>query len=261
METGLPLIICLVCIVYIVCDTGSDHSTSVIKFDVQKELQDLRNQLHHETTVRIQFDQELSAMAQRYRTLSIDFTDAKLENLEMKKQLSHMLLALQDTSNQMNQWATLNTSIESLRSEVQKQNETIRLLKGADVAFQAKLVRTIGSTMTAHKVVVFDNVEINVGNGYSTRTGKFTVPEDGIYVFHWTCMTHTNNVFRTELVVDGNIKVGNHAAANFPTDAHDTGSQMYTGRLTKNNQVWIRTFHTETYLRGDGWSAFSGYKL
>ncbi|KAK3100493.1 hypothetical protein FSP39_020923 [Pinctada imbricata] len=131
----------------------------------------------------------------------------------------------------------------------------------ADVAFQAKLVRTIGSTMTAHTVVVFDNVAINVGNGYSTRTGKFTVPEEGIYVFHWTCMTHTNNVFRTELVVDGNIKVGNHAAANFPTDAHDTGSQMYTGRLTKNNQVWIRTFHTETYLRGHGWSAFSGYKL
>ena len=42
--------------------------------------------------------------------------------------------------------------------------------------------------------IKYDSLVTSVGGGYSTTTGVFTVPIDGVYVFHFHAVAHANQV-------------------------------------------------------------------
>ena len=136
---------------------------------------------------------------------------------------------------------------------------SFRMLDPSPIVFQSVLNTNI-THPTKNAYVAFNNVILNEGKGYSSSTGKFTVPSDGIYVIQWSCKTDPGQKFRTGLVINGVWKVGNYLSSLSIHDGN-AASQTYVGLLMKGDEVGIRTYGEETFLSGDMWSAFSGFKL
>ena len=56
---------------------------------------------------------------------------------------------------------------------------------GHQVAFYAYLGANLQiSSLSTGKTVVYNRVDLNVGNGYNVKNGVFTAPEAGLYVFN-----------------------------------------------------------------------------
>ncbi|KAJ8312028.1 hypothetical protein KUTeg_009401 [Tegillarca granosa] len=129
------------------------------------------------------------------------------------------------------------------------------------VAFSASLSHPIKNNKVKNYKVVFDKIITNEGHGYDSKTGIFTVPFDGLYVFHWTVLTYPGTLFNTELVVNGVPKWMNCADAS-GGKTHSSGSNMVTLSLNQKDQVWIRKWKTGgNTMHGYNWSGFSGFKL
>lgn len=128
------------------------------------------------------------------------------------------------------------------------------------VAFSAALSKDVTST-TPQEKLIYDTVITNIGNGFDPKTGEFTVPSDGLYVFHWTVLTHPGKVYDTELVVNGVAKRRNAADAG-GGKSFNSGSSMVTLPLQKGDKVWIRKYSTlGNKLHGNYWPGFSGFKI
>ena len=75
------------------------------------------------------------------------------------------------------------------------------------VAFFAYLGSNLRITsLTKHKVIVFNVVDLNPGNGYNKDTGKFTFPSDGLYLFHVSIGVINRSHVVVELSLNGDIK-------------------------------------------------------
>ena len=78
---------------------------------------------------------------------------------------------------------------------------------------------TLNQTYTT---LVYDKVDINVGNHYDNTTGIFTVPQTGIYEFGYTAIgSSTTSTYRYRLAKDG--------VTNF--DTQHGGAGYYTHRM------------------------------
>ncbi|XP_062619695.1 complement C1q-like protein 3 [Saccostrea cucullata] len=66
-----------------------------------------------------------------------------------------------------------------------KVNRWHRLNQPTTVAFYAYYSNSF-KALPKGQTLVFDSVEINLGNGYNKRTGIFTAPTSGVYSFTWT---------------------------------------------------------------------------
>ena len=78
---------------------------------------------------------------------------------------------------------------------------------------------TLNQTYTT---LVYDKVDINVGNHYDNTTGIFTVPQTGIYEFGYTAIgSSTTTTYRYRLAKDG--------VTNF--DTQHGGAGYYTHRM------------------------------
>ena len=78
---------------------------------------------------------------------------------------------------------------------------------------------TLNQTYTT---LVYDKVDINVGNHYDNTTGIFTVPQTGIYEFGYTAIgNNTSTTYRYRLAKDG--------VTNF--DTQHGGAGYYTHRM------------------------------
>jgi hypothetical protein len=79
--------------------------------------------------------------------------------------------------------------------------------------------------MQTHQTIVYDQADLNLGNGYNKANGKFTTPMNGTYVFHVATGAIDQSHASVELVVNGIIKdVGwadsmDHADRSFATTA------------------------------------------
>lgn len=117
--------------------------------------------------------------------------------------------------------------------------------------------------MKLHETVVFDKISLNEGNAYSTATGKFTAPLDGIYSFTWTALTKSPNIFLTEIVQNGQPIAYNHNdARGVGSGGHPMSSSHANIKMKKSDKVWIRVNRNPgQYIQGEDWCNFSGIKL
>lgn len=117
--------------------------------------------------------------------------------------------------------------------------------------------------MKLHETVVFDKVSLNEGNAYSTATGKFTAPLDGIYSFTWTTLTKSPNFFLTEIVRNGKSIAYNHNdARGIGSTGYPMSSSHANIKMKNGDKVWIRVHRNPgQYIEGGGWCNFSGIKL
>lgn len=111
---------------------------------------------------------------------------------------------------------------------------------------------------------VYDRVETNVGNGYDVRSGNFTAPENGVYVFHTSSTSYDKSYCSVEVVKNGQIKDITFADSA-EHDIRAMASSLTILSLTKGDIVHTRVgeekggshFESNRYNR----MSFSGFKL
>lgn len=121
-------------------------------------------------------------------------------------------------------------------------------------------INAISKNMT----FVYDRVETNVGNGYDVRSGNFTAPENGIYVFHTSTTSFDKSHCNVEVVKNGQIKDITWADSMHHDD-RAVASTMTILSLTKGDIVLVRVGAKQggNYLESNQNTrmSFSGFKL
>lgn len=82
------------------------------------------------------------------------------------------------------------------------------------------------NTISIYKTLVYDSVETNNGNGYDARSGKFTAPEIGLYMFHTNTTARDKSHSIIEVVKNGQVKDVSWADA---MDHNERGMLYWSG--------------------------------
>ncbi|XP_062589286.1 heavy metal-binding protein HIP-like [Saccostrea cucullata] len=133
-------------------------------------------------------------------------------------------------------------------------------IKKENIAFHA-LMSKDQANLGNYAVVVFGRVTQNSGNAYNAKTGKFTAPEDGLYVFNWTILTTDGKYFHTQIVLNGKIIGYNNADGVSGSSSRASGSSSAVINMKKKDKVWIRTNGREGKYAYAVWSSFTGFKV
>lgn len=117
-----------------------------------------------------------------------------------------------------------------------------------------------------HHVLVFDNVQTNIGSAYNKYSGTFTAPTNGVYVFTWTLFTNGNSYAFSQIVVNSQAFTSLITDSEKISDIHSSTGVIVVS-LNREDLVFIRTHPTilssGTILSVDthGQPSFSGWKL
>ena len=135
-----------------------------------------------------------------------------------------------------------------------------RMLTSARPSFRAKF--SASGTLGSVNTLVFNDVTTsgfglhNVGGHYSTSTGIFTCPVDGLYFFQFN--VYQNNTTDTEV----DLYVGSQAVGNgrfmATGDSYGTCNNANTLMLSANDQVLVKVQVGTAYYNSTV-SSFSGF--
>ena len=120
------------------------------------------------------------------------------------------------------------------------------------------------ATNTESGNLVFLNVQHNLGNGYSTSTGKFTAPVKGVYHFTANVLRNTgdgNLFFKVDNAVTyltGNTS-SDQAAQYLNTTTYSHGSLAINLQLNASQTVQAATNSTATVF--SNYNYFSGHLI
>ncbi|XP_062577223.1 heavy metal-binding protein HIP-like [Saccostrea cucullata] len=130
------------------------------------------------------------------------------------------------------------------------------------ISFHARMASNL-QNLGSNAVVVFGKVTENSGSAYNSKTGIFTAPQDGIYSFTWTILTHRGKTFNTNIVLnDKSNTIGyNYADGKTGSNTYSSGSATTIIKMKKNDKVWIKTYAGQGEYADGYWSSFSGFKL
>ncbi|KAL3871593.1 hypothetical protein ACJMK2_039584 [Sinanodonta woodiana] len=123
------------------------------------------------------------------RKMSIELLSTKEELQETRQQLLTSTAELLQSQNKLiSSQSELQNRIKDLEDEVKhfKIKDQARRSVPLDVGFTARLSHTLASGLQRQQTLVFDNVYINVGNGYDATTGVFRAPVAGMYIILMT---------------------------------------------------------------------------
>ncbi|XP_052711803.1 complement C1q tumor necrosis factor-related protein 3-like [Crassostrea angulata] len=151
---------------------------------------------------------------------------------------------------------------KSLLAIMSKQAETLH--QGLDLASK---VGDIGSNVIAFTAIAsnsrsyssgstiqFNQLKINLGNGFNTGNYRFTAPIGGVYVFSWSLSLNSNYRGNSYLKKNGS----NYHSLNCEKTYQQCGATVAMP-LKKGEQVWV-TSATTIYAYGTH-SSFSGWKI
>jgi hypothetical protein len=119
------------------------------------------------------------------------------------------------------------------------------------VAFQATL--TSGDTARAGGAIKFNDVSVNIGNGYDPRTGKFTAPVGGLYQITATYL-QKNGYTSWVRMMKNNTLIGDIHANH---KNYDQLTKTILVTLEKGDTFWVKlqngaVFGTQRYTQFGG---------
>ena len=110
-------------------------------------------------------------------------------------------------------------------------------------------LRSQSRTLSDGQGLVFTKVVHDQGAGYSSTTGRYTVPMTGTYVMTATLQGHgqVGDLLHVFLVVDGqdHVQAATHMARDGGRDTTSLQALLY---LTAGQQVWLRAEGSSTIL-------------
>ena len=122
------------------------------------------------------------------------------------------------------------------------------------IAFYATL--SAHTTLGQKQTIEFDQIITNIGNGYNSVSGVFTVPATGIYQFSTTMLkfTSTENEIHTQLMQNNNV-----VGQNFGNLNRASGTQNVIVSAQKGDSVYVRHHEalrtTQQAIHGHGYSS------
>ncbi|XP_048770908.1 complement C1q tumor necrosis factor-related protein 2-like [Ostrea edulis] len=125
------------------------------------------------------------------------------------------------------------------------------------IAFDASLSSTMKGMKNGQRVV-FSEVSENMGGGYNSSDGVFTVPGSGVYVFQWTTVAQSRGT-QTALVVNGKLKAVNEC--NTREANNDSCTRIAIMRLWDREKVWIECKMNDSVINDYKSSSFTGFRL
>lgn len=118
-----------------------------------------------------------------------------------------------------------------------------------------------------HKILTFDVVQVNEGNGYNKHTGSFIVPQSGVYVFTYNVLISSNSEVCTDLIINEAI-YGHAYGYSGNTNVIQTSTSIVVSRVNQGDTVFVRTASDGRCgqtgsIYGDTWrrSTFAGWLL
>ena len=112
--------------------------------------------------------------------------------------------------------------------------------------------------LTGNSVMKFDNVEINIGQGYDPSTSIFTAPEPGVYAFAVSFIKGNIN-YNVELDLMKNKDVIARGHADKTPWA--PGSIQAIISLKSGDQIFIRQPRSKAAIWGKKYSMFTGHMI
>ena len=111
----------------------------------------------------------------------------------------------------------------------------------------------------AHDAIKFNDVSLNIGNGYNPSTGKFTAPVDGIYQISFSYLQQHGYATHVQLIKDGTVYTDLHANHK----NYDQLSKTVLIQLKKSQTVWVRLVKSSSYAvhGGSRYTTFAGYLI
>lgn len=128
----------------------------------------------------------------------------------------------------------------------------------AAVGFHAYVEST--KTIAEGVVWVYDKVVTNTHNAYSATTGKFTTPEQGLYMFSYSTVSDPGKWSHAGLYVNGKIRSWQNCSKGGGKNQWLTSSNTAILLLQKGDVVYVASFHFDATIR-ESLSDFSGAKL
>ncbi|CAL1547217.1 unnamed protein product [Lymnaea stagnalis] len=173
--------------------------------------------------------------------------DERLKILEMKME------ELQEDNSRMNtrMWDTVDV-VQGMIKGSSKLGKHKHI-----VSFSAHAASNIPYLKDA-EIIVFDDVLVNNGAAYDPRSGIFTVPVSGVYIFSATIVSGFNSTIETMITLNG------QEVARLYSGAHQnrgSGSNTVVLNLREGDDIWVALFYGNgNYVHGK-WSSFSGSLL
>ena len=111
----------------------------------------------------------------------------------------------------------------------------------------------------AHDAIKFNDVQLNIGNGYNPSTGNFTAPVDGVYQISFSYLQKNGYKSSVKLIKDGTVYAEVHASHK----NYDQLSKTVLIQLKKAQTVWARLYKNPSYaVYGQGrYTTFGGYLI
>lgn len=109
---------------------------------------------------------------------------------------------------------------------------------------QKPVFRATHNTTTGYStngdVIIYNTALVNVGNGYSTSTGKFTAPCDGVYGFSYNYYTDAVDATMTDLLLNNNLSYGRTETRFDAKNNTIIASGLIIIEMNANDYVWIK---------------------
>lgn len=115
-----------------------------------------------------------------------------------------------------------------------------------------------------HHIIIFDVQRTNVGNGYNSFSGMFTVPQSGLYAFAVSIIM--NHGYASIVIVKNNEVHGTLFVDAEHTSEYRSSSMTVLSTLVQGDVVFVRTSSTYTPHGSiisweDGKSSFGGWLI
>jgi hypothetical protein len=114
-------------------------------------------------------------------------------------------------------------------------------------------------TFGNHRVIPFNNVILNEGQGFNVNTHIFTCPVSGTYNFQTSLLSTGGSAVVTEIVKEGNRLVQAHAQPFRNT--HAQGFNSVFTKCDKGENVWVRLDRYGDKVHSESFTTFSGFLL
>ncbi|XP_052761733.1 complement C1q-like protein 2 [Mya arenaria] len=123
--------------------------------------------------------------------------------------------------------------------------------------FHARSPQT--SILSTGEVIVYKTVETNLGNGYSSTTGKFTAPTRGLYLFCMHTCTATHKYASLQIIKEGSVLI---ASVHYDQDQYTCSSSQVFVYLDAGETVWVQCSsggsNIQLYENSYRWTSFGG---
>lgn len=168
--------------------------------------------------------------------LMIKNLDLQTEIDNIKNGSKEAITTLQNECKEANQ--ELKSALEVASNALQSLTIKVGALTGQRTFYGFSAHESTSSAVRSGETIVFRQTRLNEGNAYNTGTSHFTIPVDGIYIFHATICIRAGRKYIYVSVMAGEKVIGRVVTSDTVWNLCTSGSAL--ARLQKGTNVSLR---------------------